>query len=51
MQKYDAVTITKIMLPNVVIAHVVEALGQLLAVNLPILVEVKLIKQALKSRL
>ena len=40
MQKYDAVTITEIMLPNVTVAHVVESLGQLLAVNLAIFVEI-----------
>ena len=49
MQKYDAVTITKILLPNVTVAHVVESLSQLLAVNLAIFIEVKLLKQALKS--
>ena len=40
MQKYDAVTITEIALPNVTVAHVVESLRQLLAVDLAIFIEV-----------
>ena len=44
MQKYDAVTITEIMLPNVTVAHVVESLSQLLAVDFAIFIEIKVFK-------
>ena len=44
MQKYDAVTITEIMLPNVTVAHVVESLSQLLAIDFAIFIEIKVLK-------